>query len=126
MKLEQGQQYTRRQIHEALGGNIEKYLPHVDGKVVCGCFDPEKNPEAPLIVLPGNSQDRMRWAAVFAAQQHFVPCFLKRGMHAWEYIGDYRVNRRSEDKNEIALHSRRTGRPEISQVLHLEPLANTR
>ena len=119
--LEVGRRYTRVAIHDLLGGSIQEFLPHVAGSVVCGCFDPQKNPSAPNIVLPGNTTGRMRWAGVFAAQTHFVPCFLKRDTNDWEYVGDYRVARQSFDESELLLQRRLTDRPEISQVLYLEP-----
>jgi hypothetical protein len=115
-----GRRYTRDAIHAAVGGSKEEFLPHVDCRVVCGCFDPAKNPLAPAIVLPGNTSGRMRWARVFAEQSVAVPCFLKRATHAWEYVGDYRVARQSFDGAEITQHRARTGRAEISSVLHLK------
>lgn len=120
MKLEIEHFYTRDQIHHFLGGSLQEYLPHVDGSVVCGCFDPAKNPSAPSIVLPGPGPGIRRWAEVFAGQKHYVPVFLKRAVHRWEYVGDYRVSRRSIDASEIAGHAQLTGRPRLSQVLHLE------
>jgi hypothetical protein len=120
MAFKPGQRYTRDQIHDAVGGSKEKFLPHVGGAVVAGCFDPIKNPMAPQVVLPGSTPDRQRWASVFAGQRAGVPCFVKRDTNAWEYVGRYRCAHQSFDRAEIAEHAKRTGRPEISQVLHLE------
>jgi hypothetical protein len=39
--------YTRDQIHEEVGGEKVSYLPQKEGRVVCGCFSPDSNPEAP-------------------------------------------------------------------------------
>lgn len=115
-----GRRYTRDEIHDVVGGSKEEFLPHVNGTVVCGCFDPAKNPAAPNVVLPGNTVGRMRWAEAFYEQQTPVPCFLKRETNAWEYVGDFRVARRSLEASDIRDHALRTGRPEISQVLYLE------
>ncbi len=41
--------YTREEIHEMLGGDMQSYLPHKDGKVVCGCFRLDTNPDAPNV-----------------------------------------------------------------------------
>jgi hypothetical protein len=115
-----GTRYTRDQIHGALAGSIQEYLPHVGGQVVCGCFDPSKNPLAPSVILPGSGPGIRRWAEVFAGQTHFVPVFLKRATNSWEYVGDFRVRRRSVDPAEVADHARSSGRPTIPQVLHLD------
>jgi len=46
--LKTGNQYSRRQIHDLLGGGIQSYLPHKNGQVVCGCFRKDLNPLAPV------------------------------------------------------------------------------
>jgi len=116
-----GHCYTRRQIHKRLGGGVQEYLPHIERRVVCGCFNPRLNPGAPGIVLPGKGPGIEKWAAVFAGQSDFVPIFLKRATNEWEYAGDYRVKRRSDDPSEISQRARRAGRNDVSQVLFLEP-----
>jgi hypothetical protein len=115
-----GRRYTRSQIHDELGGGLRDYLPHAGGEVVCGCFSPNLNPSAPAIVLPGTGPGIERWAKVFAEQANFVPIFLKRGSNAWEYVGDYRVRRRTDDPQDIEPFTNRTGRSDISQILYLE------
>jgi len=48
-----GMRYTRSQINAALGGGVQAYLPTKDGRVVCGTFRLNTNPDAPRVVLPG-------------------------------------------------------------------------
>jgi len=48
-----GQTYTRGEIRQALGGDLSSSLPHRDGRVVCGCFRPDLNPDAPDVILSG-------------------------------------------------------------------------
>ena len=116
-----GQAYTRVEIHAALGGGVQDYLPHVDGVVVCGCFNPGLNPDAPGVVLPGFGPGIERWAEVFGAQRHAVPCFLKRATNVWEYVGDFRVRELSRDAAEVARWAASAGREgDVSMVLHLE------
>ena len=52
--LKEGQYCSRDDIHDLLGGAKQPYLPHKNGHVVAGCFGPEKNPEAPRVVLVGS------------------------------------------------------------------------
>jgi hypothetical protein len=113
--------YTRREISEALGGGIQDYLPHVDGKVVCACLADAYNPDAPYVVLPGLGPDIVRWGEVFATQREFVPVFLKRATNAWQYVGRFRVQEKTRDPEQIArweaVSDRRGG---LSMVLYLE------
>ena len=119
--LEFGATYTRQEIHARLGGGLHDFLPHVRGRIVCGCFDARRNPHAPFVVLPGFGPGIERWAHVFARQEEAVPCFLRRPGRQWEYVGEYRVRAMSEDPDEIAEWSRLAGREgTVSMVLHLE------
>ena len=94
MALKIGQNYSRRQIHAELGGDIVSYLPMRGGKVVCGCFKktPKFNPEAPEVVTIGRGKGgKVEEAAIMVSRQHeSIPIFLFRYNGAWEYIGDYR------------------------------------
>jgi hypothetical protein len=113
--------YTRREISDKLGGGVQDYLPHADGRVVCACLSREYNPDAPYVILPGTGPDIVRWGDVFAQQRDFVPVFLKRATNAWQYVGRFRVQERSVDAEQIerwGVVSDRLG--EISMVLYLE------
>ncbi len=118
--FERGERYTRLEIHAVVGGGTQDYLPHHEGNVVCACLNPSLNPGAPEIVLPGTGPGIEQWAQVFANQMQFVPTFLKRGTGQWEYVGDYRVQRRSVDTAEIKKQSAASGRDDLSMVLRLE------
>lgn len=63
--LESGKAYSRKQIHDLLGGGTQDYIPHQDGKVVCGCFGRKLNPAAPVVILAGNGPRDYHWAKVF-------------------------------------------------------------
>jgi hypothetical protein len=113
--------YTRREISDKLGGGVQDYLPHADGRVVCACLSREYNPDAPHVILPGTGPDIVRWGDVFAHQRDFVPVFLKRATNAWQYVGRFRVQERSVDAEQIERWGVVSDRPgEISMVLYLE------
>src|SRR5207245_2801322 len=80
-----------REIPQGLVGDLSSYLPHRDGRVVCGCFRPDLNPDAPDVILPGRGPKVERWARVFATQPDFIPCFVKADTNAWEYVGRFCV-----------------------------------
>src|SRR5207247_2745571 len=82
-----GQTYTRGEIRQALGGDLSSSLPHRDGRVVCGCFRPDLNPDAPDVILSGRGPKIERWARVFATQRQCIPCFAKAATNARETEG---------------------------------------
>jgi hypothetical protein len=116
---QRGFHYTRRQIHNELGGSIQEFLPHKNGSVVCGCFKPDLDPDAPYEVLPGNGPNIIHWANQFYEQRTAVPIFLKRGTNHWEYAGNWRANGIVTEPTEIAKREQRTGRTDISMILRL-------
>jgi len=122
MPFQLARHYTRREIHDALGGNVEDYLPTKDGRVVCGAFRTEDaNPDAPMVILPGFGPRIEKNADLFASQGTGIPIFLKRGTNKWQYVGDFRVNRQSKEPSEIEKHAKRAGRQgDVSSVLFLE------
>jgi len=52
-----GESYTRDHIHKQVGGEKISYLPQKDGRIVCGCFSPDSNPEAPYVILVGGPDE---------------------------------------------------------------------
>ncbi len=113
--------YTRDEIHEKLGGGSKQsYLPNRDGVVLCACLRADTNPGAPSVILPGNGPEIMRSAEMLCSQKGAVPVFIKRGSGSWEYVGDYAVDRWSESPAEIAEHSRRAGRTDVTRVIHMK------
>jgi len=118
--LKTGNQYSRKYIHDLLGGGIQDYLPHKNGQVVCGCFRKDLNPFAPDIILPGKGLEIMRWAKVFREQTYPIPIFIKQQSNAWEYVGKYKVESWTTDMAEIAKYAEYTGRNTITSVLFLK------
>jgi hypothetical protein len=114
-----GATYTRRQVHDAVGGDLQSYLPHVDGRVVAACLRLDTNPDAPAVILAGRGAWIERSADLLVAERTAVPTFIKRGTDRWEYVGDYVAVRQSRAADEIADHARRSGRRDISCVIHM-------
>jgi hypothetical protein len=86
-----GSEYTRRQIHDALGGSLQSYLPTVRRQVVAACLKLELNPRAPNEVLCGTGEDIAAAGASLAQQREPIPVFLKRGTNRWEFRGRLKV-----------------------------------
>jgi hypothetical protein len=121
MEFIPGHLYTRREITDSFGGGVQDYLPHKDGRIVCACLTTDHNPDAPEIVLVGIGPDIKRSAEIFAEQGDYVPTFVKRAPHAWQYKGQYRVRTHSTDREQISRWETVSGRKsDISMLLFLE------
>lgn len=114
-----GATYDRREIHGAVGGDLQSYLPHLGGRVVAACLTLDENPDAPRVILPGTGVEIERWAKVLVGDRSAVPTFIKRAPARWEYVGEYMAARLSRDPHEIASQQRRTGRRDITCVVHM-------
>src|SRR5262249_42706860 len=89
-----GGHYTRDQIHAELGGKKVSYLPQHEGRIVCGCFSLETNPDAPYEILVGGTDDGgaiRRKARLLVRQEGTIPVFLKESPNDWMFDGHYRV-----------------------------------
>jgi hypothetical protein len=115
--------YTREQIHALVRGNLQSYLPNVDGRVVAACLRLDMDPDAPRVILVGEGEGIVRAAALLRGQREPVPTFLKRGTREWEYVGEFVAQRCSIDSDEIATQSQRSGRCDITMVIHMIPAA---
>jgi hypothetical protein len=117
--FERGKAYTRAFISRQLGGGVQDYLPHVDGRVTYGAFSLDLNPQAPTTVLAGTGPEIERWARAFADQPDPIPVFVKKRSNEWIYRGNYRCTALSEDAATIQAQAAKAGRNDISMVLTL-------
>lgn len=92
MSFEIGKAYSRQQISNVLGGQLQDYLPTHNGRVVCGCFkrEPRWNPDAPREVVFGSGPRVERAARLAAATDEPIPIFIFTESSSWKYIGDHR------------------------------------
>jgi len=121
MKLRLGRSYTRGEIHNLLGGELQTYLPQSKGKIVCGCFIPEQgaNPNAPTEILVGNAPVVVKKAYKLIDQRETIPVFLKRSNNNWAYIGMFQAKRFSTDRSLLRKREREAFREKLAMVLYL-------
>jgi hypothetical protein len=121
-KFEVGNMYSRKQISAALGGSEVEYLPTESGRVVCGCLTMKHNPEAPDIIIPGTGSIIESEGRLFCEQHWPVPLFIKHRPGEWEYVGDYKVDRFSTDREEIGAHHKGSITPlnQVTSVIFLK------
>lgn len=85
-----GSDYTRAEIHAAIGGSLQACLVTKDSHVLGVCFVKEKNPEGPKIILVAHGPQKEKAADALARQTNAVPVFAKKGVNKWEYLGAYK------------------------------------
>ncbi len=105
-RLTPGTVLTRRDIAVLLGGNARAFLPRLrTGEIVAGCFDPVKNPRAPLEALvhsTGNAEiNAKRLLEQSTRDPSGVPVFIRLAANVWEYNGHFRAVRYSRSKREV-------------------------
>ena len=121
-KFEYLKTYSRKEIHECLGGgNEQSSIVTQKSKVLCLCVDPEINPSFiswrnPLYGLDKNEQVYLvgrgdgieRNAETLIKFKEKFLVFLKAGKSQWQYVGNYKVRRPhsvSESESDIAFYS---------------------
>jgi len=123
--FEEGKLYTRSEISSLVGGNPQQFLPMRGGRVVCGCFRRDLNPDAPRKVLVGLGPQRERSARYAVDQGSALPIFVKEEEEAdnrsWEYVGRYCATRYQTDGPELQRAAADAGREPIAGILHLVP-----
>jgi len=122
MRFRKGAKYSRLDLHQILGGDLQSYLPHKEGKILYGAFTHDDNPQAPDVVLVGQGPGIEAAAELFLAQAQPVPVFVKRDANQWEYCGLFHVAKDSREPELLDDHTRRVGRP-VRRVLYLEEIA---
>ena len=117
-----GQTFSREQICRMLGGSDKECLPYSHGLVLCGCFNPQRHPEAPAVILVGNGYIVQHGAKLLCAQKQPIPVFIRRADKQWEFAGYYAVERATTDPQELAAHHQGSifSLSELTQVIFLK------
>ena len=118
-RLNVGATYTREQINNIVGGGVQAFLPTKNGRVVCGCFKLDANPNAPDEVLVGPGPQRENSARTVVLQQTAIPIFLKREVGEWEYVGNYRATRYLDHEHALLAEEARARRDDVAGILYM-------
>lgn len=120
--LEEGAIYSWSELSRLLGFEPYKYLTERNGRIVCACIRLDYNPDAPDILLPGDTSAIIARSRKFTGQEEFIPVFIKAMDAGWEYCGRWRVEAATANAVEVSIHqARATDRKvPISMVLFLE------
>jgi hypothetical protein len=114
-KLEKGYRFRWSEVP----GKGDGFLRYEDGRIVSAALQPKLNPDAPQVILVGKGPRRERSARLLCEQREPIPVYLKRGTNRWEYMGEFSVERWSEEESEISEHARRADRNDVARVIYL-------
>ncbi|MET0519115.1 MAG: DUF6697 family protein [Burkholderiaceae bacterium] len=84
-----GKDYSREDIHAQCGGNKQAFLPTHQGKVVAACLSPERNPQAPDIVLCSSGAAARAAGRTLAKQSGPIPVFIRQDANRWRFMGSF-------------------------------------
>ena len=79
---------TTKQLEQATAGG-DDFIRTAKGRVVGLALRLDLNPDAPDVIIVGKGIRRELRARLVASQGGTAPTYLKRGVNAWEFVGDY-------------------------------------
>ncbi len=96
------------------------FLRFKNGNVVAIAITPQKNENAPEILVVGKGPRRVAGAEQLVSSRRIVPLYMKREVNAWEFIGRYRAYDYRSARSDILKY--RGSRPldQIAGILFLE------
>ncbi|ABO22473.1 hypothetical protein [Shewanella loihica] len=123
-KLKKGNLFTRTEIQQLVGGEIQTYLPQKNKVILAGCFNRKLNPDCPTEVQAGNAKKVTQKAALLISQPNTIfPVFTKGSdtdKH-YEFIGMYRCTGGTNAPKVLAQAEKKSGRiDQLSYVFQLE------
>ena len=108
-----GQEYPFNAIAEAFGGQSFGYLPQVGGRIVCGRFTMQMNPQAPYEILVGDPPDVLRKAELLVEQGGVIPVFIKVETNRWRYHGVMKVVGLNRNARAVAARAKEANRDDV-------------
>ena len=122
--FEMDKDYTRTDIQEAVGGEIQTYLPQKEKIILAGCFNRELNPNCPHEIQAGNAGKVANKAALLISQPDTTfPVFIKETTNSkfYRFFGFYKCASGSSKPEDLAEAEQKSGRlGQLSYVLNLE------
>jgi hypothetical protein len=121
MSFELNKTYTRQEIFDLVGGgSVHDYLPNKDNKILCACLSQQYDPRAAQVILVGQGPGVEHQARLFCCQPYAVPVFFKKVANLWEYVGNFKAARWTDDPEEISGFEEASGRANLTKVIFLE------
>jgi len=127
MSFKLGVRYSRKDIHNEIGGETETYLPQKYKQVVCGCFKLELNSDVPLEVQVGEKPTVVAKTELLEQQANQrIPIFVQDPTlrkKNWIYRGLYDFVELVRDKSIIEAAAQKTGRVgKLTYLIRFKPV----
>lgn len=127
--FDSNKKYTRTDIQQARGGEIQTYLPQKDFIILAGCFNRQSNPDCPTQIQAGSLPKVIEKAKLLKSQPETIfPVFTKETENDkyYTYVGHFKCESASNDKELIQEAESKSGRyGKISYLLNLVQVSNT-
>lgn len=105
------------QLRTAGGDN---YIRTKDGIVKGLAIDPQRNPNAPGVIIVGKGKTIEARAKLFVKSGVATPTYMKRNINAWEHVGNYRATQYKTDPETIKNHCGVRDPERVAGILFLE------
>lgn len=115
--------YSRQDIHVAVGGNKESFLPAYRGKIVAACLRPDLNPKAPEYIVCNSGAAARAAGSTLARQADAIPVFMRQESDKYRFVGNYAVQETYTTQAECSAFISGTGftPSQVSRVIRLRP-----
>jgi len=113
--------YSREDIHAAVGGNKEAFLPGYRGKIVAACLRPELNPKAPEYIVCNSGAAARAAGHMLSRQRDPIPVFIRQSTNRYRYVGQFAVEESYTNEVDCVPHIGGTGfnSRQVSRVIRL-------
>ncbi|WP_419176221.1 hypothetical protein [Desulfosediminicola sp.] len=122
--FDKNKEYTRTEIQNSVGGELQNYLPSKNNIILAGCFNKKMNPDCPYEIQAGNKPGVKRKAEKLISQPETIfPVFVKDSNECKKYnfVGYFRCIGGSNRKENIMKAEKKSGRHgELAYVFQLE------
>lgn len=118
--------YSRTEIQNLVGGEIQTYLPQRNKRILAGCFNQELNPDCPLQIQAGSAGKVISKAELIISQpENEFPVFIKPNgkSKGYRYIGVFKCIGGTNTPEILREAEQKSGRfGQLSYVFDLEQL----
>jgi hypothetical protein len=116
-----GKKYLKNdEITARHGGNPNAFAPIKNGRVPCLRVTLKKNPDAPNVLLvSGEKRYVCEAGRILTKQSGSIPLYFKEAPNRWLEMGDFEVEKASQEAAEIEYRQARAGRTDVGFVLFM-------
>lgn len=115
---------TTSELAKTLAGG-DSYIRTKNGEVKGLAITPEKNPEAPEIIIVGKGPRITKNAKLLLNYNQYVPLFMKKGVNSWEYKGKFKAMKYDQSHNTVEKYRKHRNSDTVDGILFLKQKTKT-